>query len=143
MAKQQLKLSEIRFWALVLVLLARTQSGKMSESTLISEAERTKFLTSWERERVPSRNDSRFANRIHRIIYHRESRKNFLRRGYLEWDSHEHTLQITERGHRFLEQIWTQLVGNPSDAQASGNINVAQRLIIEEWLGRYVAKDVS
>jgi hypothetical protein len=104
-------LEEIRWLAIVLLPLSRAPNRKMNEADLIALVERSNWVTRAERSSVPSRNDTRIANRIHNWVSHRDSAKNPIRLRLIEWDRYSSHFALTERGADFLGKLVQKLGG--------------------------------
>ena len=120
----KLPVSTIRFFCMIfLPLSSRTQSS-MREAELIEWARRSKWLTQEEIASVASRADSRFANRVHNVVSHRDSRMNPIRLRLIERDSVSVAFHLTEKGARFLLAVDEKLGGNGSGQFAA----------VKQWL---------
>jgi hypothetical protein len=71
--------SEFSLRFLVLTLIERSSNSELSTKQIIEIAERSDWITQFERSSVDSRQDSRFANKINNITSHSGSPTNILR----------------------------------------------------------------
>lgn len=104
----KLTLSDIRFKAIVLVLLARTPSQILAESDIIALAERSGFLSADMKASVRSRSDSRFANKLHNEISHRTSRNKLIHTRHVGWIADGASLVLLDKGRKLLADIATR-----------------------------------
>ncbi|WP_295631289.1 hypothetical protein [Novosphingobium sp.] len=111
----KLLLSEIEFLCALMLPLSRARFGRMSEAEIIEAIERSKWLGHESLLSVASRSDSRVANRVHRVVSHRESRKNPIRRGLIEWHPETVSFSITSKGLQFLEKVTKNLGSEQPD----------------------------
>jgi hypothetical protein len=102
----------------------------MSECQIIELGEKSGWLTQEELCSVPSREDSRFANMIHRVVYHRDSKTNPIRRRFIEWNPATSEFTVTEKGFAFLKTAQNSLENQPDGTSQT----------IEDWLVQF-AKD--
>lgn len=121
-----IKLSEceIEFYCAILLPLHRATDGYLPSLELIGIIERSKWLSAELRTSVASRQDTRIANRIHNVVSHRDSRKNPICRGLIEWDPETSGFSILEKGSDFLTKVAVRLGANLATDFA----------IIDEWL---------
>lgn len=115
----KLTVAEIRFLTLLLRLVDLAPSKRMSEALLIALGEKSNWLTNEERARVKSRNDSRFANRIHNVVSHRDSKGNPIRHRLIEWECFGSAFRITDKGQKFLDDVGSKL-GSTSRSDIDG-----------------------
>ena len=120
--------STIRFFCMIFLPLSssRTQQS-MSEAELIEWARRSNWLTRDEITSVPSRSDSRFANRVHNVV---SSRMNPICTGYIGWDTNSAAFNLTDKGTQFLKAVDEKLGGD-----GSGNFAAIRR-----WLADWARK---
>lgn len=114
--RKQLTLDEIRFNAILLTLICRASTNSMSEAQIIALGEKTGWLTHQELCSVQSRVDSRFANMIHRVAYHRDSKRNPINLGLIRWDPTASEFTATEKGIAFLGKVEKMLSSQTVDA---------------------------
>jgi hypothetical protein len=96
----------------------------MSEAEIIELAQWSSWLTQMERANVPSRLDSRFANKLHNVVSHRDSNKNPIRRGLIEWNPNSTSFLLKEKGMEFLRSVAKKLSAGKSD----------ELTMIDRWL---------
>ena len=106
--------STIRFFCMIFLPLSSRTQQSMSEAELIEWARRSNWLTRDEVTSVPSRSDSRFANRVHNVVSHRDSRMNPIRTGYIGWDPNSAAFNLTDKGRQFLNAVDQKLRGDGS-----------------------------
>lgn len=122
--------STIRFFCMIFLPLSSRTHNSLSEAELIEWARRSRWLTQDEIASVPSRTDSRFANSVHNVVSHRDSRLNPIRSGYVAWDQSSAALTLTSKGMRFLQAVEAKLGGD-------GNGNFAA---VRQWLAEWPRK---
>lgn len=127
--KIKLSLSEIRFNSIILMLLARAPKNALLESEVIELAERSKWLSADMRASVPSRSDSRIANKVHNQVSHRTSRGNLIQLGLIGWCHHLSSFTLQEKGRQFLSDVAAKL-----GATSSSDLSV-----VDDWLTRTAA----
>ena len=122
--------STIRFFCMMFLPLSSRTQQLMSEAELIEWAQRSNWLTRDEIDSVPSRSDSRYANRVHNVVSHRDSRMNPILLGYIGWDQTSAAFTLNEQGMRFLQAVDVKLGGD-----GSGNFAAIRR-----WLADWASK---
>jgi hypothetical protein len=123
----KLSLIEIRNLTLLLRLIDLAPSKRMSEAQIIQLGENSDRLTCYERQSVPSRTDSRFANWVHNVVCHRDLARNPIRQKLINWDPQASSFALTDKGQKFLDDMSTTL-----DAAAS-----KIRMEVDHWLTQY------
>ncbi len=119
--------SEIRFFTLLLRLIELTPSKRMSEAQIIDLGEKSDWLTHDERASVQSRSDSRFANQIHNVVSHRDSKRNPIRGSLIKWDHHTSVFAMTQKGSKFLDDVAAKL----------GSSTPGDYSVIDDWLRQW------
>jgi hypothetical protein len=129
----QLELSQIRFFSLVLRIITNSPSGKMSENSIIELGLKSNWLKNRERESVPSRTDSRFANSIHNIVSHRGFRKSLINCKFIIWHNQTEEFEITAKGWKFLNDVEAIIIAAKKIAAAPPN-GFKNFEVIDSWL---------
>lgn len=106
---QQLSNDEIRFFCIILFPLARSDGNSLREAEIIDFAERSRWLSQYERGHVRSRADSRFANRVHNVVSHRDSPRNPIRMGLVVWNQFDASFSLTPIARKFLHSVGVNL----------------------------------
>jgi hypothetical protein len=119
--------SEIRFFTLLLRLIDLAPAKRMSEAQIIYLGEKSDWLTHVERASVRSRSDSRFANQIHNVVSHRDSKRNPIHGGLIEWEHHTSVFALTEKGRKFLDDVAAKLGSSKPDDYSA----------IDDWLRQW------
>jgi hypothetical protein len=138
MSQVKLELSQIRFFSLVLRIVANAPSGKMRVNQIIELGLKSKWLTHFERENVTSRTDSRFANHIHNIVSHRESKKNPINANLIIWHNQTEEFEMSQNGWKFLNDVNAKLFAahNPVSVPTGAKNFEA----LDVWLRQYVTE---
>ncbi len=118
--------SEFSLRFLVLTLIERSPKRELSTKQIIEIAERSDWITQFERTSVESRIDSRMANKINNITCHRPSPKNMLRCKLIVRITMAHGnsgFALTDKGKKWLADAREKLgIAESADHQAVNDL---------------------
>jgi hypothetical protein len=110
------------FNLLLLTLISRSPIREMRLDDIIHAGLESDWLTQSERDSVPSRTDSRFANKVHNVVSHRGGSNCIIRGGFCDWieyDDSQSAFTVTDKGKKWLAKGYEKLgLANPTDRQA-------------------------
>lgn len=134
MPRQALSPLEIRRIAIVLRILQNSPQQKLPESEIIRIAENSGWLFPIEKASVESRSDSQFANQVHNLVSHRDSRRNPIREGLVVWHTYTSEFALTSKGRKFLADMIRKLIGE--SIEKADEIVIKQIQVIDDWLAQ-------
>jgi hypothetical protein len=115
-------LSRDSFNFLLLTLISRSPVREMRLDDIIYAGLDSDWLTQSERDSVPSRTDSQFANKVHNVVSHRGGKTCIIRRGVIDWrecDDDQSAFAITAKGEQWLAKGREKLgLADSTDRQA-------------------------
>jgi len=82
----------------ILKLLAASKTGFLSTSQLIDKLQKEISPTGKDDDLIQGRNDTFFSQKVRNIISHKDTSTNPINRGWVEYDSENNGLRITDLG---------------------------------------------
>lgn len=87
--------------------IANTSAGGfVMTSDLIEKLENIFNITGGDAEILDGRSDTKFSQIVRNMISHRDTKTNFIAKGFAEYDATRNGIQITVEGRRFLTSIY-------------------------------------
>lgn len=79
--------------------------GFVMTSDLIEQLERIFIITGEDAEILDGRSDTKFSQIVRNMVCHRDTKSNFIAKGFAEYDATRKGIQITAKGRRLLTSI--------------------------------------
>lgn len=87
--------------------IANTAAGGfISTSDLIENLEAIFNIAGEDAKILDGRSDTKFSQIVRNMVSHRDSPKNFIKKGFAEYDSSRKGIQITVKGRKLLTSIY-------------------------------------